>query len=266
MSMLFAAVRFEYSRIMTAGRTVWWFVLASFPVLIAALIRFFPLADPHPDTQEFDTHLFWSWAIYLLVPCITCAMGVLLSAGPAIATELEQRSWVYLATRPNGIFWLLMGKYIVAVVWASTAAIAGLTIAVRFSAQETMLQIWQYAAMLSILSSMSYAAVFMLIGTIFPQRAMLFCVVWTAAVEGFISLIPAIINRITVQYRLRSLFVHWVEPGGDIEDIPMFDRSMADGHWMIQIFWLVALTAVFLAAAQVIAHKREFTAASESDV
>jgi len=266
MSMLFAAVRFEYSRVMSAGRTVWWFVLASFPILIAGLIRFFPLSESSPETRELDSHLFWSWAIYLLVPCITCAMGVLLSAGPAIATELEQRSWVYLATRPNGIFWLLMGKYLVAIAWASTAAIAGLTIAILFSQQETMFQIWLGAAGLSVLSSMSYAAVFMLIGTIFPQRAMLFCVAWTTAVEGFISLIPAIINRITVQYRLRSLFIDWVQPGGDIENIPLFGQSLADGHWFVQIFWLIALSTVFLATAQVIAHKREFTSAAESDV
>jgi len=251
---------------MSAGRLVWWFVLASFPVLIAGLIRWFPLDDSNPDVQEFDTHEFWSLAIYLLVPCITCAMGVLLSAGPAIATELEQRSWIYLATRPNGIFWLLIGKYIVAVGWATTAAVAGLSIAVQFSQQDTMFQIWLGAATLSLLSSMSYAAVFLLIGTLFPQRAMLFCVMWTAVVEGLVSFIPAIINRLTIQYRLRTLFVDWLQPTTDIEDIPTLGRSFGEGPWYLQICWLVALSALFLAAAQVIAHKREFTAAAESDV
>jgi hypothetical protein len=262
MNVLFATVRFEYSRVMTAGRMTWWFVLAAFPVLIAGLIRLFPLTH----AKELDTHFVWSGAIYLLVPSITCAMGVLLSAGPAIATELEQRSWVYLATRPNGIFWLLLGKYLVAVVWASTAAIVGLTFAVLFTGQETIIRIWLGMAGLSVLSSMAYAAVFMLVGAIAPQRAMLFCVVWTAGVEGFVSLIPAVINRITVQYRLRALFVDWVQPGDAIQNDPLFALSLAEGPWYLQILWLVTLTVVFLATAQVIAHKREFTSAAESDV
>ena len=263
MKMLFATVRFEYSRVMTSGRTTWWFVLAGFPILIAGMIRAFPLAQA---ADEADSHLVWSVAIYLLVPCITCAMGVLLIAGPAIITELEQRSWVYLATRPNGIFWLLLGKYLVAIAWASTAAISGLTIAVLFTGQETVFKIWVGMAALCVLSSMSYAAVFMLIGAIVPQRAMLFCVMWTAGVEGFISFIPAIINRITVQYRLRTLFVEWVQPGDEIRQNPLFAQSLAEGPWYVQVLWLAALTSIFIAAAQVIAHNREFTGAAESDV
>lgn len=263
MKILFATVRFEFARIMTAGRVAWWFVLSGFPVLIAGLIRFFPLADA---PEELDSHFFWSIAIYLLVPCITCAMGVLLSAGPAIATELEQRSWVYLATRPNGVFWLLLGKYLVAIVWATSAALTGLTLALFFVGQDTSLQIWLGMAALCVLSSMSYASVFLLVGTIFPQRAMLFCVVWTGGVEGLVSLIPAIINRITVQYRLRALFVDWVEPGDEIAENSLFAMSLAEGPWYFQVLWLAALTSIFLAAAQVIAHRREFTAAAESDV
>ncbi|MCH2213377.1 MAG: hypothetical protein MK110_18915 [Fuerstiella sp.] len=263
MSVLLAAVRFEFSRIITAGRITWWFVLAGFPILIAGLIRLFPLAEAG---KEFDSHQVWSVAIYLLVPCITCAMGVLLSAGSAIATELEQRSWVYLAVRPNGIFWLLLGKYLVAIVWSSTAAIAGLTIAVLFTGQDTILRMWTGTAALCVLSSMSYAAVFLLIGAIAPRRSMLFCVVWTAGVEGLISLIPAIINRMTIQYRLRALFVDWVQPGDEIQNNPLFAMSLADGPWYFQILCLLALTSIYLTVAQVIAHQREFTGAAESDV
>ena len=297
MNTLMATIHFESSRVMTAGRITWWFVLAAFPILITGLIRFFalaestdaesPLPDPtaavdadlaisdaadddfplsDPTDPDVDTHQFWAWAIYVLVPCITCAMGVLLSAGPSIATELEQRSWAYMATRPNGIFWLMLGKYAVALGWATSAAVAGLSISVLFSMQPTAGRIWISCIALSALSAMSYAAVFMLIGTIFPQRAMLFCVAWTAVVEGFVSLIPAIINRITVQYRLRSLFIDWTQPGGEFSDIPMFSRVIAPGGWYVQVIWLVMLTLLFLSAAITIAHRREFTAASESEV
>ncbi len=265
MTPLQAMIRFELSRVLTAGRIVWWLILASFPILITGLIRFFQMSDP-AAARNLDKHVFWYWTIYLLVPCITCALGVLLSAGPAISTELEQRSWVYLATRPNGIFWMLLGKYVVAFCWATTAAVAGLSVAVLFSMQETLFRIWMACAGLSVLAAMSYAAVFLLIGTIFPQRSMLFCVVWAGFAEGIISLIPAVINRITVQYRLRTLFVQWARPGGSIDTLPILGESLAEGPWYIQILWLLSLTAVFLATAQVVAHRREFTSAAESDV
>ena len=263
MTELAAIIRYELSRTLTAGRTAWWFVLAGFPILIAILIRAFPMSRARPDT---DIYGIWSVALYLLVPCITCAMGVLLSAAPAIANELEQRNWVYLATRPNGIFWLLLGKYVVAVSWTTTAALSGLTIAVLFTGLDTRLRLWLSLCGLSVLSSMAYAAVFLLIGTLFPKRAMVSCVAWTAAVEGMISLIPAVINRLTVQYRLRSLFVEWAEPGPDISSNPLFASVLADSPGVMQIVWLLILTAVMLSTALVVAHKREFTAAAESDV
>ena len=74
MTVLFATVRFEYSRIMSTGRIAWWFVLAGFPALIAGLIRVFPLSNA---SEEFDSHFFWAIAMYLLVPCITCAKRIM---------------------------------------------------------------------------------------------------------------------------------------------------------------------------------------------
>ena len=288
MNSLLATVRFEMSRTLTMSRIVWWFVLAAFPIVIAVLIRLFPLAevdldypagfvaDQHIDAEDAlkaardrqmkQLHQVWALALYALIPCITCAMGVLLSAAPAIATELEQRSWVYMATRPNGIFWLLTGKYIVAVVWAVTAAWVGLSVAVLITGLDTMLKLWISLSGLSVLSAMAYAAVFMLIGTLFPARAMVFCVAWTAAVEGMISLIPAVINRMTVQFRLRTLFVTWAEPGEEIRQIPFFESVVADGSSLLQVLWLITLTVVFFVAAVVIAYKREFTGAAETDV
>ena len=186
MNTLIATIHFESSRVTTAGRITWWFVLAAFPILITGLIRFFALAESidaetpppeptkaidadfsiadavnddfplsDPTDPDVDTHQFWSWAIYILVPCITCAMGVLLSAGPSIATELEQRSWAYVATRPNGIFWLMLGKYAVALAWATSAAVAGLSISVLFSMQPTVGRIWISCVALSALSAIT---------------------------------------------------------------------------------------------------------------
>ncbi|MEZ6063014.1 MAG: hypothetical protein R3C19_21935 [Planctomycetaceae bacterium] len=274
MTSLLAIIRFEWNRTMTSGRIAWWVTLAAFPVVITSLVRWFTyeavMRVPPDRMEEFlaAQQTAWSIVLYMLVPCVASAVGVLLSAAPAIAGELEQRSWVYMATRPNGIFWLMLGKYMVAVVWGASASIAGLTVAVPITGLDvaTAFDLWFTLVRLCLLSCGSYAAVFMLIGAIIPHRAMVFCVAYTGVVEVVISMIPAVINRITVQYRLRSLFVSWTGAEEQLRNMPFFEYVFNEDGTMLQILWLLALTAVFLVTALVIAHRREFTAVAESDV
>jgi len=40
----------------------------------------------------------------------------------------------------------------------------------------------------------------------------------------------------------------------------------AEGSDLLQVVWLMALTVLFLVIAIVVAHKREFTGAAETDV
>jgi hypothetical protein len=264
---LSAVFRFELRRSLTVGRMAWWFVLAGFPVLITILIvSANDFAEEVGNPSRIDT--IWSTIYYMLIPGVCCALSVFLHTAPAVASELELRSWVYLATRPNGIFWLLLGKYLVAVLWAVTAALSGATIAVLLSSAPSPAAIWLAIAKLSVLSSISYAALFLMIGAMFPKRAMVFSVAYTAVVEVFLSMIPAVVNRITIQYRMRSLFVQWMpEETREIIQSDSFSQYLiAQGSLTEQVLWVLCLTAIYLVVAQVVAHKREFTSASESDI
>jgi ABC-type transport system involved in multi-copper enzyme maturation permease subunit len=122
---LLAVFRYELRKSVTAGRVAWWFVLAVFPVTITLLSRW--VQSNEGEIPPPDRNSFWSILLYVAIPCVCCAMSALLTAGPAIATELEQRSWIYLATRPHGIAWLLLGKFLVATLWAFTAAAAAVS-------------------------------------------------------------------------------------------------------------------------------------------
>lgn len=254
----------EWKRSMTAGRIAWWFAMATFPILITALIRSIDAFGRGWPPEQFDT--FWSVLLYTLIPCVCCTLSVLLTAAPSVATELEQRSWVYLATRPNGIFWLLLGKYLVAVTWGTTAAWAGVIGAILFTNAESPIQIGLALLGLSLLSAISYSAVYLLIGAMFPKRAMVFAVMYTGLVEVVLGIIPAVVNRLTVQYRLRSLLMQWVPTTQEMRESPAFNYVFADGSSLVQCLWLLTLTAVFLAAALVVAHRKEFTTASEGDL
>lgn len=238
--------------------------MAAFPVVIVAILRLNDRFEEGIPVTSLDE--FWSLWLYALIPCVCCALSVLLTAAPAVATELEQRSWVYMATRPNGIFWLLLGKYLVAVTWGVTAAWAGIAGSIMLARVLSPVQIGLALAALSLLSAISYSAVYLLIGAMFPKRAMVFAVMYTGLVEVVLGIIPAVVNRLTVQYRLRSLLMHWVPTSKEMREAPAFAYIFAEGSSLVQCLWLMTLTAIFLAAALVVAHRKEFTTASEGDL
>jgi len=254
----------EWKRSLTPGRIVWWFVMAAFPIVITALIASIQRFGQEMGPEDIDA--FWAVLLYVLIPCVCCALSVLLTAAPAVATELEQRSWVYMATRPNGIFWLLLGKYLVAVTWGVTAAWAGIAGSMLLTTAASPVQIGVTLSALSVLSAVSYSAVYLLIGAMFPRRAMVFAVMYTGLVEVVLGFIPAIVNRLTVQYRLRSLLMQWVPVNEKIRSEPAFAYVFAEGSSLVQCLWLLALTAIFLAVALVVAHRKEFTTAAEGDL
>ncbi len=303
MNSLLAVFTHEWRRSLTTGRVVWWVLMCLFPILIAMLIRFQaevniePNPSPGPSAEEQRTLVpgpedgssivetqqavdeaaneeqrrvirdsLWAVFLYVMIPCLSSALGVLLTAGPAVATELEQRSWVYMATRPHGIIWLLLGKFLVAFTWGYSAALIALTGATAFMSVTSKFAVWWPMAVLSGLSCLAYSGVFLFVGAIFPKRAMVFSVMYAAIVEVVLGIIPAIVNRLTVQYRLRSLLLRWLEFDKSIRDEGVFESMIgSDPAWM-HIAWLLGLTVVYVVAAQIIVHKKEFTAASEGDL
>ncbi|MFM7056148.1 MAG: hypothetical protein ACKO2P_04405 [Planctomycetota bacterium] len=248
---------------LTPGRLVWWLTITGFPVAITLLIRW-SLRQAGAGPNDIDAA--WSLAYYMLVPGVCTALGVLVTAGPAVASELEQRSWIYLASRPHGIPRLLLGKYLAAVVFGCTAAWVGISISVPLCTADSRLKIWWAMLVLSGLSATSSAAVFLFLGTVMLRRAMVLCMAWAFLVEGVLGSLPAVVNRFTMQYRLRSLLVQWLPLPMNRQGEPVFSYAVgAEPAWQ-HISWVVALTVVFLVAAVLLGRGREFTAAAESDV
>lgn len=259
-----AIVRFELARTARPMRLLWWLVLAGFPIFLTLLLR--SLIPWHSAPEQ--AHYSWAAVLYLLIPGIACTLGVFVSTAPAIATELEQRSWVYLAIRPNGIFHLLLGKLIVGFLWAFTASLTASMIAVPLTTYPDRFRLFSVIVQLSALSAAGYAALYILIGTMFPRRAMVFCVAYTLGVEGLLGFLPAVVNKLTLQYRLRSLMVKWCEleklargPDKDVMELVADPGSPA-----AQVFWILSIAIGCFAAAMVITRAREFSDAAQSDV
>ncbi len=282
MNSIMAMVGFEWRRLLTPGRSFWWLVVAIFPVAIILLMQELgPLTDVEQwqrnlsriqrrdvDVSEARQHIdtLLTVALYFLAPSISCMLGCLLTAAPSVASELEQHSWTYLATRPNGLFHLVIGKYLVAVMWSGSATVVGLGAALFIADIHSKAEaVWALMGV-SVLSAMAYGALFLMIGTIFHRRAMVFCVAYTAAVELFLGFFPAVINRFTIQYRLRSLLFEWTTQSEELMNSSITQFVDTSEGSMLQVLWLVSLTVVFLALSLVSVQVREFTVAAETDV
>lgn len=258
-----AVFLFEWKRMLTVPRMAWSAVLAAFPVFIIGMVRFITRNAPAPPPDVWLG--LCAWLLFAMVPMLVSMLGTLLWATPAVSVELERRSWVYLAVRPNGSTAVLLGKYLAAITWVIPPALAGLTVAVPLANTGDGLRIWLTMTGLVLLSCPAYGAIYLLLGVLMPRRAMVFAVGYTLLFELIISFIPAVINKITVQYRLRALAVNWgklkIISGPQSNVMTLFGEEPAWVHVMI----LISLTAALLATSVAVLRFSEFSTSAETD-
>lgn len=257
LSSIVAVFFFEWRRAFTWARMAWWMVLALFPVLIVSMIRFALRGGSLPDE-------FWILLFFGLVPMLISMLGTFLWATPVVSAELERKSWVYLAVRPHGTTNVLIGKYLVAMTWALSATLVGMLAATAIMPAGDASRIAWVVGRITLLSCPAYAALYLLLGTLFPKRSMVIAVAYTLVFELIISIIPAIINTLTVQYRIRTLLFLW----GDMQisaDMNALMAFIGDPPAWEHVVVLLVYTLVVLVASIGVVRSREFSAAEEGE-
>lgn len=246
---------------MKMKRAIWWLLLAGFPPALMLLVVATAGRPPGDEPVAVVT--------FILCPGVVCVLGVFLWATPWLSSELEGRSWVYPAVRPGGAWSVLFGKYLAAVAWTIPAGIVSSTLCVLILAKSNQVSMIWVQWRLVVLSCFAYAAVFTLIGTIAPKRAMVVGIFYTIAFEVVLTWVPAAVNLLTIQFRLRCLLVRWL--GWDVSQIPgrnnpVFVAYFGDESWLWHFGVLAGTTACVLGAAAYLVKFRQFTAEAETDV
>jgi len=253
--------RFEGRRSISTSRLALWTFLACFPPLLLGLVRY---NVGLPPAQSFSPVPI---VVYVLCPGVVSMLGVLLWASPSIASELEGRSWVYPAVRPWGGLAVYLGKYLVAVTWTVPAACLAAAAASRIMAPDNYLELIAVQWPLIGLACLSYGAAYSLVGVLIPKRAMVACVFYTIASELILSTVPAAVNLLTIQYRLRCLFVRWMEWEPSLaRDNPVFMAYFGKESAAWHLGVLLVLAAGMLTLGGWVLHWKEFTAEAEGDV
>ena len=255
-----AVFRFEWKRSFTVPRMAWWVLLTSFPPALLGLVR---LTSGPPSSDSPDGTVI---AIYVLCPGVVCMMGVFLWATPAITSELERRSWVYLAVRPHGALCVLIGKYLVAVTWTLPAGMTASALGLWILAPDELLRLMWIQWRLVALSCSAYAAAFTLIGVLFPKRTMVFGVFYALFFEVILAMIPAVVNTLTIQFRLRCLLVRWMDwDVALVNNSPVLQSYFGEESDWWHLGVLVAMTAALLMAAALVLRWREFATSAEAE-
>lgn len=243
---IFEVFSFELKRTLTFSRTMIWLMLAIFPAALIAMVRW-----QSQDSIPIDIA---SLVIFFLVPQVSCLLGLLLWATPAIQTELEGQTWIYLAVRPSGKVAVVLGKYLIAVLWTAAAGIFSVTACVLASGASEPSKLWLSLCKLVCLSTLSYGALYLLIGVVILRRSIVFAVAYTLLIELVVSLIPATINKLTISHRLRALLADWM----DLDTIRsraevIFGEQASGSHLM----FLFGYTIVLLTATVLVVRTRE---------
>jgi ABC-type transport system involved in multi-copper enzyme maturation permease subunit len=258
LSSVAAVFFFEWRRAFSMARMGWWIVLALFPCLIVSMIRFALRGEEMPGEA-------WTFILFILVPMLVTMLGTFLWATPVVSAELERKSWVYLAVRPQGTTNVLLGKYLVALTWALSAALVGLCAAVAIMPDPDGVRIGGTIARITLLSCPAYAALYLLLGTLFPKRSMVMAVAYTLIFELIISFIPALINTLTVQYRIRTLLFLWEGNLLGEGEEPKLLAFVGDPPAWEHVVVLVAYTLTLLVAAVGVVRGREFSSTEEAE-
>ncbi len=253
-----SVLRFQGRRSLTVSRIVWWLVLVGFAPLVISLVRWAPSAGRPPEEA-------WGILLYGLIPCVTCMLGVFLWATPVLQAEVEEKSWVYVAMRPEGGTSLLLGNYLIALVWTASAALLALTLAVWLSPSSHRWQLWSVFSRLALLSIWAYASLYLVIGVVFVKRAMLVALAYTLLFELVLGLLPAVVNQLTIQYRLRSLWARWIDWGEipqDLKDLrDMFGQGTAWQHVLV----LAAMAMGLTIAALLLVRRKELATGGDTE-
>ena len=208
---ILATVRFEMTHFLSLQRLAVTTILALFPPVMLSLI----FAGFRFSSETFEFPLF----VTVLFVSIVCLLGMLLWATPNVYSELEGKSWIFVASRPRGRISILLGKYLASVLFGFTVCFASITgcllvIQGMTGSLEHPLWLWFSMNLLYLIACFCYGAVYSLIGTMFYRRAMVVAAAYTVTSGIVLANVPAVVSRLTLRFHLQFIGFNWF--GGEM--------------------------------------------------
>ncbi|MCZ6688234.1 MAG: hypothetical protein O7H41_01320 [Planctomycetota bacterium] len=248
-----ATFLFEARRTLTFFRVAWWFALTLFPVALVLLMSYLEsLQDPKGTLTTTFAPLVM--ILFMLIPNVTCMLAALLWATTIVQAELESRTWLFVSVRPHGRTSIFLGKFAIAFIWTASTGLVSLGLILALLRPERGLEILGVMGGIVVLSALVYGALFGFIGVLTVRRGMVVAVIYALLFEFLFSLIPVLINRITLSYRIRSLTAQLFD---DAKLTELIRAPVGPEGWWFHLLVALAVAAGLLVASIYMLRSKE---------
>ena len=218
--------RAQLWRTLRARRTLVCGLIAIIPPLLTFLITMF--ADPEDVQGILFQRVGWIALMEVVVPILS-----LIAGAAVVSEEIEDRTITYLLTRPIPRPAILLGRWLACFVWIGLLLVTctfAIAVAARFGSPDStdpelfgpLVRSLVWAALFG---GAVYTSLFAALGTI-VRHPMIVGLVYSFAIEGFLSGLPGRAQSLTIKYHLRS-FAGGLAPD-DWNVVPMFRMTELD--------------------------------------
>ena len=248
---------------MLGGKKIW--ILGLFlclPILLLLLVLVSGGFDI-PEDVEFDLQgLVLSVFLYAVYPQTLCVLACLLYGASLLAGEIEDKTLVYLFTRAQPRWKVLVGKYLATASVLTVLTLASMSLAYLLSGMPIGPRVWVALAAAITGGCFTFTAVFALLGLLVPRRALPAGLIYAVVVEFILSTVPALVNELTTSFYLRSMA--W-----DIADIPLPTEDVDDFEEFVApvllgvdtgsaLIALATIVVVSLSISALVIHRRQW--------
>ncbi|MEM7453446.1 MAG: hypothetical protein AAF456_03725 [Planctomycetota bacterium] len=259
----FRTCSFELRRSLTNQRIAVSAVMVLFPSVILGLVHAAPGVQGEMPVEV-------SQMLILLLVGLVTILSLLLWATPNVHSELEGKSWVFIASRPGGRVSNFLGKYFASVYSSFIVSWAAVTLSVLVVNQvaevRDPLKLWSVLSIIFLIACVVYGAIFSMIGTIFYRRGMVIGVAYVLVSDVLVANLPAIIGKLTVRYHLQSLgiaWMGWLFPGGE-EAVRNYNTYFGKPEPWFNLTCLFVMMALCLGVGTFVIVSRQYITKDES--
>ncbi len=263
-----ATCSFELRRSFTFQRTAVSVMLALFPPVMMGLLILG--TEMSGAAQARSGILEFSKIITVLLVSLVCLLSLLLWATPNVYSELEGKSWSFIASRPGGRISIFLGKYLAAFLVSFAISLSAISMCVILADARLGIEdpqgLWLALCGVYFFACIVYAAVFSLIGTLFIKRAMVVAAGYVVGSDIIMASIPgALINKITIRHHLQEIGINWIGwfvPGSTEEEFrQVFGQGMPV---MMHVLIIVGITLAALALGGWMIVNREYITSDQT--
>jgi len=262
-----ATCAFELKSSFTAQRIAVSLTLALFPpVMLSLLIFETRFSNGVSLAQQYATFI----SVFLIA--LVLLLSLLLWATPNVYSELEGKSWTFLASRPQGRLAVYFGKFMASVLVSFSISLVSVSLCVTIMSQSIGVvepgQLWLSMNLVYFLASLVYTALFSLIGVMFVKRAMVVGAGYLIGFDIFLASLPgALINKFTLRHHLQEIGIYligWFLPtlAGTERDY----RYIYGQQWpvWVNVVAILGATIAFLLIGAKIITSREYVSSDQT--